>query len=83
MGESHCIFCLFQEIRLVGGTTFEGRVEINRNGRWEGICGIGFTRREGQIVCRQLGLGFVEWATRSYGYGKKSKAVIETSQCGD
>ena len=58
-------------MKLVGSKNpNEGRIEyLDDKGEWTGICGIGFSTNAGQVVCRQLGLGFVKWAGRSYRYG--------------
>ena len=53
-----------------GKKSTEGRIEfLDSKNECCGICGIGFGRAEGEVVCRQLGLDFVKWAGRSYKYG--------------
>lgn len=64
------IFYSFK-VRLVGGKTrFEGRVEVNHLGRWLSICGLQFTELDGEVVCRELGLGFIGKTFSSWEYGK-------------
>ena len=61
-----------------GKTKEEGRIQfLDSKGRWSGICGIGFGRFEGDVVCRQLGLGFVKWAGRSFKFGMKTIFLIK------
>ena len=48
----------------------EGYIQVHVDGDWYGICGIDFSPKEGRVVCRQLGLGFVERAFKTYKYGK-------------
>ena len=39
----------------LSGNTYMGIVEFWREGRWGAICKNGFTFREAEVVCRQLG----------------------------
>ncbi|XP_052714545.1 deleted in malignant brain tumors 1 protein-like isoform X3 [Crassostrea angulata] len=53
-------------VRLVGGTTeYEGRLEVNRLGRWGTVCDNNLNDKLAVVVCRSLGL---PWAT-SEAYG--------------
>ena len=43
-------------IRLRGGKhRFEGRVEVEQNGQWRGVCDHGWNRKAAKVVCRMLG----------------------------
>ena len=43
------------EVRLVGGSSSRGRLEVLHNGVWGAVCGDHFTYREGRVVCKMLG----------------------------
>jgi len=42
-------------VRLVGGSSSRGRLEVRHNGVWGTVCGDYFTYREGRVVCKMLG----------------------------
>ena len=46
----------FTGIRLRGGKhRFEGRVEVQRDGEWRGVCDHGWNKHAANVVCRMLG----------------------------
>nr|XP_034316959.1 deleted in malignant brain tumors 1 protein-like isoform X6 [Crassostrea gigas] len=79
-GEDVSISCLpFTDIdvRLVGGATkTEGRLEVNRLGRWGTVCGDNLNDKLPVVVCRSMGLS---WTTsEAYGsavYGQGSGPI--------
>ena len=47
-----------QNIRLEGGATLlDGRVELLFGGVWAAVCDENWTLLDGNVACRQLGLG--------------------------
>ena len=42
-------------VRLVGGSSSRGRLEVRHNGVWGTVCGDYFTYKEGRVVCKMLG----------------------------
>ena len=48
--------CTQGAIRLQGGTSIQGRVEICINNAWGTVCDDFFGAPDAQVVCRQLGL---------------------------
>lgn len=50
--------CTTGDIRLIGPTLLEGRVEICINNAWGTICNNLFSSHDPQVICRDLGYNF-------------------------
>ncbi|XP_058813140.1 lysyl oxidase homolog 2B-like [Topomyia yanbarensis] len=76
------------EVRLVGGRIpNEGRVEIrfggNGAGPWGTICADGWSLLEGNVVCRQLGMGYANDAIQTdfFGGSNQSEILLSGTEC--
>ena len=46
--------CTHGDLRLVGPTDYEGRVEVCMSGYWRTVCDNDFNDGDALVVCRQL-----------------------------
>ncbi|XP_072041247.1 scavenger receptor cysteine-rich domain superfamily protein-like [Amphiura filiformis] len=58
------------QIRLIGGGSNEGRVEVYFDGEWGGICDHHWDITEGEVACRQKGFSGVLNVTTGSNYGQ-------------
>ena len=70
-------------VRLVGGnSSYEGRVEIYRMGKWGTVCDQGWDINDATVLCRQLGYSRAVEAKRSAYYGVGSgKLWMDVFRC--
>ena len=45
------------ELRLVGGSSTAGRLEMQLGGVWTGVCSFNFSATAASVACSQMGLG--------------------------
>ena len=65
------VFLVGISVRLAGGKSHYGRVEIQYDGHWGTVCDYAWSRYDARALCRQL--GFVEgiaYARSRYGRGQ-------------
>ncbi|XP_076082552.1 scavenger receptor cysteine-rich domain superfamily protein-like [Mytilus galloprovincialis] len=71
-------------VRLIGGASYnEGRVEIHHANEWGTICETNFSKNEGMVVCRMLGLdteNVTVVSSSTHGNGNQS-IKIEDLKC--
>ncbi|CAH1252388.1 HHIPL1 [Branchiostoma lanceolatum] len=66
------------DIRLLGPTVFEGRVQVKRDGMWGSLClsSGSWRNSEATVVCRQLGFADGQVAN-NYRFGKGRMAMCD------
>ena len=70
------------QIRLTGSRNpSQGKVEVMHEGKWMGICGIGWGLREAGVVCRQLGLGYPLKAVSTTRFGMIREMAMYSVKC--
>ena len=50
--------CTLGDIRLVGGNTSAGEVQLLYGNLWGSVCYSGWDNRDAGVVCKQLGYNF-------------------------
>ena len=61
------------ELRLSG--TDKGRLDIFHNGEWGMICDDGFTSREAEVACRQMGFPDSKTVERTFKPSQREPAL--------
>ncbi|XP_036374394.1 scavenger receptor cysteine-rich type 1 protein M130-like [Megalops cyprinoides] len=74
------VFC--KKVRLVGGTTCSGRVEVHYGNAWGTVCDAAFDQQDAEVVCRELGCGVPARLLGAAAFGKGEGQVwSEEIQC--
>ena len=69
--------CTQGDVRLVNGPTDnEGRVEVCDSNAWGTVCDDAWDTNDGNVVCRQLGLGSASSVSGSAFYGQGTGSIL-------
>ena len=58
------------KVRLVGGSSSQGRVEVYHNGKWGTVCDDNWDINDAQVACRNVGFSRATAAYQSAKFGK-------------
>ncbi|XP_072353943.1 neurotrypsin [Scyliorhinus torazame] len=69
-------------LRLVGGKgRHEGRLEVYYGGQWGTVCDDGWTERNAQVVCRQLGFRYAQNPLEGHFEGGTGPIYLDDVHC--
>ena len=82
MLQLHAVGLTNGDVRLEGGTSYEGRVEVWCDSQWNTVCDDYWNLNDARIVCQQLGYRDVVKAHREAYFGEGSgQIVLDNLQC--